>query len=413
MVVKQKSVLLVGFNTRPLAYSLNKAGYEVYAVDFFGDLDLYPHVKDCLIVSKRLQTSYALLKEKYGKYLIEFAIEMLQKLKNINYILIGSGLDDAYEGRESILQEIKDAEILSINNSVQTIKKARDIEKIYEFLKSKGYIVPLSYSYDVFKSEKIALDYPFILKKKKSAGGTNVFKIKSEKMLKNKEKILEIEDSNQSDWLIQEYTKGIPASCTVISNGKKSEIISINRQIIGLDYLNPPKKFIYCGNVVPANLLKEDNDQIEEISLLLSKYLGLKGINGFDFVIKNHNAYLMEINPRIPGSFRATESVLGLNLLDLHIQSFFPDKWTNISNLLKSAIPSYYATKLVFFAPKEIEKNEIIEINNLNYVHDKTTPENKIYKDEPVCTVLYKAKKFSESFFGALKIIDEIYEIIS
>ena len=64
MVVQQKSVLLVGFNTRPLAYSLNKAGYEVYAVDFFGDLDLYPHVKDCLIVSKRLHTSYALLKER-------------------------------------------------------------------------------------------------------------------------------------------------------------------------------------------------------------------------------------------------------------------------------------------------------------------------------------------------------------
>ena len=38
---KSNSVLDVGFNTRPLAYSLNKAGYNVYTVDFFGDLDLY------------------------------------------------------------------------------------------------------------------------------------------------------------------------------------------------------------------------------------------------------------------------------------------------------------------------------------------------------------------------------------
>jgi len=43
---KKKSVLVVGFNTRPLAYSLNKAGYDVYVVDFFGDLDLYPYVHE-------------------------------------------------------------------------------------------------------------------------------------------------------------------------------------------------------------------------------------------------------------------------------------------------------------------------------------------------------------------------------
>ena len=43
---RTKSVLVVGFNTRPLAYSLKIANYDVYAVDFFGDADLYPNVKD-------------------------------------------------------------------------------------------------------------------------------------------------------------------------------------------------------------------------------------------------------------------------------------------------------------------------------------------------------------------------------
>ena len=52
MVEQIKTVLIVGFNTRPLAYSLKNSGYEVYAVDFFGDLDLYPNVKDCIILIK-------------------------------------------------------------------------------------------------------------------------------------------------------------------------------------------------------------------------------------------------------------------------------------------------------------------------------------------------------------------------
>jgi len=56
MADKSISILVVGFNTRPLAYSLNEAGYDVYAVDFFGDLDLYPYVKDSIIIIKTLNT---------------------------------------------------------------------------------------------------------------------------------------------------------------------------------------------------------------------------------------------------------------------------------------------------------------------------------------------------------------------
>ncbi len=51
MVKKASSILVIGFNTRPLAYSLKRAGYRVYAVDFFGDEDLYPNVDDCIIVT--------------------------------------------------------------------------------------------------------------------------------------------------------------------------------------------------------------------------------------------------------------------------------------------------------------------------------------------------------------------------
>ena len=58
MVVQIKTVLIVGFNTRPLAYSLKNSGYKVYAVDFFGDLDLYPNVQDSLVLIKELATNY-------------------------------------------------------------------------------------------------------------------------------------------------------------------------------------------------------------------------------------------------------------------------------------------------------------------------------------------------------------------
>ena len=205
---------------------------------------------------------------------------------------------------------------------------------------------------------------------------------------------------------------GIPVSCTVISNGKECEIISINRQIIGENFLNSPKDFMYCGNIVPAGLLNEEEARISEISLFLTKKLGLKGINGFDFVLKDHYPYLMECNPRIPGSIRASESALKLNLLELHIKSFVPEEWKNIKKLINSAKPQGFVTKLIFFAPKDIDKKLIPKINTLEFVHDKSEPKYNILKGEPLCTLLFKAKSLSESYNGAKEVVNKINRII-
>jgi predicted ATP-grasp superfamily ATP-dependent carboligase len=500
-----KSVLVVGFNTRPLAYSLSQAGYDIYAVDFFGDLDLFPLIKDHISVTKELEYDYHSLKEIPSLFFGKFAKDMLKRHKNLRYLLIGSGLDDAYEVREFLSSEIRDTQILSINNSVDVIKKARDIENIFKFLKSNGYEVPHSISFSfhlvkptiteiwqslskniknsttnediaqslaqandhlkrfvkfdkvLFKLLKLAQGYrrkgiigkpndkekaelvklmanwvtefivktkpdsdfesssiklPCIIKKKRGAGGTHVYKIKD---IYNYASILEKTGwkyVNPSEWLIQEYLKGLPISCTIISNGKECEVISINQQIIGEKLLNSPKKFMYCGNIVPLNLSRVEEVRISEISSFLTKKLHLKGINGFDFVLKDNYPYLMEINPRIPGSIRVSEDALGLNLLQLHIDSFDPNEWESVKQIITSKSFKLYATKLVYFAPRDIIPERLELINNLENIHDKTKPEKGVSKGEPVCTILYKAQSFQESYDGAFKIIERIKDII-
>ncbi|MFX0003945.1 MAG: ATP-grasp domain-containing protein [Promethearchaeota archaeon] len=412
MTNKSNSILLVGFNTRPLAYSLKKASYEVFVVDFFGDLDLYPFVTDYIIVMKELNGNYDSLKDKYAKALANFALKLFRKHQDAKYLLIGSGLDDAYEERKLILDEIKNFPTLSVNNTLEVIRKSRDIEIIYRLLKSNGYKVPFYYSLEDFNSKEISLKFPFILKKKRSAGGMNVYKIENEKHLISQIQYLKSRQFIPSEWIIQEYIEGIPVSCTVISNGVECEIVSINKQIIGEKFLNPPREFVYCGNTVPVKLRKEEEWIISEISLFLTKKFGLKGINGFDFVLKGHYPYFMECNPRIPGSIRVSETVLNLNLLDLHIKSFIPEEWKNIKTLIKSTKPKSFATKLIFFAPKDIDRNVIPKINMLKFIHDKSEPIKNISKGEPLCTILFKAKTLSKSFSGAKEVVKKIDEII-
>ena len=44
---------------------------------------------------------------RYGKFLSKFSIDLLRKYPQLNYLLIGSGLDDDISARELILNEIK------------------------------------------------------------------------------------------------------------------------------------------------------------------------------------------------------------------------------------------------------------------------------------------------------------------
>lgn len=408
----KNSVLVVGFNTRPLAYSLKSANYNVFAIDFFGDEDLFPCVVDSLILTKEFGSNYEVLKGIYHEYLLKLSLRLLKNHPQIEYLIIGSGLDDALDNRIQFFKELEDRQysIHSLNNDINTLKKARDIQYLYKLLDKKGYKYPRTL--EVTQSAIKSLDgqFPIILKKKQSSGGMNVYKVNSYQhylFLKNTLKI----DYTTEQWLMQDYIDGLAVSCTVISNGSNAKVITINRQILGETFLNAPKEYVYSGNIVPANLLKEDNEVIAKISLFLAKALKLKGINGFDYVLKNHYPYLMEINPRVPGSLRASEEALGINLMDLHIQSFFEEKWNNIIRLDTNK-PKVYATKLVYFAPQTIKTSQIKKIQKIQYVHDKPKSDHEIFKGEPVCTILYTGNSFADSYFGALKTVDKIERLI-
>jgi len=414
MVKNSSSILVIGFNTRPLAYSLKKAGYHVYAVDFFGDEDLYPNVDDCIIVTKELGANYHSIKSMYGKFLSKFSIDLLRKYPHIDYLLIGSGLDDDISTRKLILNEIKGDryKVLSVNNDLEAIKNARNITGVYKILKSKGFDIPHTEHFEYYEVRHQEFQFPFILKKKSGSGGINVYKITNETELASFITTQEMKNFKAEDWLIQEHIEGLPVSCTTISNGNDCEVVSINQQLIGEKIVFAPKDFMYCGNIVPANILKEDEKIISEISGYLTRKLGLKGINGFDFVLNNHYPYLMEINPRIPGSIRASECSLNLNFLDLHIRSFYPMEWQNIKKTVSSAKYEGFTTKLIMFAPKEVTTSQIDKINKLEHIHDKSKPIRPILKGEPLCTVLFNSKDFAKSYTGAIKIINKITSII-
>lgn len=413
MVKKRKKVLVSGFNARPLSKSLYNANYEVYAVDFFGDSDLYPYIKDCLVISNELKSNFQKLKLGYSDVLANLTMQLIEKYSDLDYLIIGSGLDDNIIGRKKINKKIEKTghQIKYLGNNINQIIKSRDILSIYLLLKQIGCKVPKTFTlkYDLLDNNQI--NYPIILKKKQSSGGINVFKINSKIELSDLIKENEEIAKNLENWFLQEYISGLDVSCTTISNNVDAKIVSVNEQLIGKKFLNAPSEFIYCGNIVPANFDQTLSQNISEISLNLVKHLNLIGINGFDFVLKDGYPYLMEINPRIPGSINAAEVSLNRNLLNEHIICCLnPDEVIDIPHL---DINTNFVSKFIYFAPKLISHRKIEGLKQIKYIEDIPALGRDIQPREPLCSVLFKANNYLRAFNGALGIIETIEMIIN
>jgi hypothetical protein len=107
---------------------------------------------------------------------------------------------------------------------------------------------------------------------------------------------------------------------SLVSN-EKGEVKSfcVNEQLIGIDWLNAPSKFAYCGNIIPFET--ELVSEICEIAAEIIRELELIGSNGVDFVISNGKAVVIEVNPRFQGSIEALEIATGCNIFDCHIKA--------------------------------------------------------------------------------------------
>jgi predicted ATP-grasp superfamily ATP-dependent carboligase len=87
-------------------------------------------------------------------------------------------------------------------------------------------------------------------------------------------------------------------------------------------------------------------------------------------------------------------------------------EWHKVKKTVSSAKYLGFTTKLIMFAPKDVAPSQIDMINKLEHIHDKYKPIRSILKGEPLCTVLFKSKDFTESYRGAMKIINKITAII-
>lgn len=353
-------ILVVGSNTLTISKSLKSLGYTVYATSFFKLIDQAVYV-DKLIVPGDIDDFNL-------NTLVDVALDYVNE---VDYIICTSDVDLSRFPKSKIIGN-KDTN--SINDKFKLYKK------LY-----KNFLLPTTYklnSIDEALEIADASDKKFIVKPINGSGGVNINYF--------------TEDSYIDDtFILQEYIEGRSVSSTFLSYPKDDiDMITTSDQVIGSKRLGA-SSFLYCGNITP---LVNYTDKINNISSKISRMYHLVGCNGIDFVLHDNKVYVIEVNPRIPGTIDTIQESYDFNLIKAHIDSC-NNHHVNIPKVKQ------FAVKLIPYSFNDAYYN-LSKNNNVQCISDDNF---LIKKGYPICTILTSDRILENAMMKAEIIQKQVY----
>jgi len=399
-----KKIGIIGLNARATAQSAKRAGYDVFLATYFSDADTAGITKNF----------FPMQKEKFSPDLKEYSINALadfaiEKFKGrIEGVILTSKIGDSAKAVRAIGKNFK-----IIGNNSKNVKKAKDWKNIKEVLDKHSINYPKTIIADTnelnkikaselndFKINDFDINFPCVIK----AMAPNNGKCPSQKIFSFADiENLILKSKIQGEILIQEFIEGIPLSCSVLSNGKNTFAVSVNRQMIGENFLNADG-LKYCGNIVPYEGKSELIQNIKKFSEFITSDLSSVGSNGIDYVVRKDKIYFMEFNPRIQDTIENVEKCCGINLVEEHIKACNnSDEKFNFGVERKKG--KFYG-KGIIYAEKDVKVKNLYDLKI--DVGDVPNPGSVIKKGGPVCCVYEEGKSNADVSWKMKRTVDYI-----
>lgn len=391
------NMLVIGIDVLSLATSATKAGYKVYAVDYFGDQDLKRVCHESLSIVKQTPgISCGQLSTNFNpEALLQLTTGLLKK-NVIDVTLLSTGLDDSSD----VLRELNDV-IPILGNHPHVIKRIRDKMEFFQELKRLGVHHPetaMTENFEEARKKAKDIGYPVLVKPSKGFGGVGIRKVQDPKELKQAFQHASLVDEKV---LIQEYISGISASVSLISSANETIALTLNEQLLGVDEVGQEEPFGYCGNVVPLMTTRSVMNRCKNIAERITSHFDLIGSNGIDFVISEEGIlYVVEVNPRFQATLECVERILGINMVEAHVKACLQGKLPTI--VKKNAV---FCTRLILFAP---QRSVVPDLSAFEEVRDIPIPEVVIEKGEPVCSIVVEGANREFSLRKAMSIVEQI-----
>lgn len=369
-----KKLLLIGIDTRSMLNSALKLNYTIFSTSYFSTSDTPIIENQKIILKEEDGVSCGVFEDEFNsKDIIEISAEYIDE---VDYIIPISGVspnDFAKKDRKKILG----------NRDVE------DIENKFKFYKKikNEFKTPMTFSIsDMDEAHEINVNHPntkFILKPVKGSGGYDI------NLLDNDTSF----ELNEREYILQEYVSGISLSSSILATKNDAKTI-MNSRLLTINDFEKNNSFIYVGNILPltgksimANVkdINQINNEMIDTSEKLAKKFDLIGSNGVDYILNEKGLHVIEINPRLQGTFECVERSLGINMLDAHIKACF-------GKIIEIPKAKYYAYKKIIYSPARMryEKIDLDNIYDLPHIGSITE------KSEPLLTIIDKDESFEK-----------------
>jgi len=284
-------VLLAGVSTRDIAESAVRAGYEVIAVDGFGDLDLQASATEVHVV--RVD----------GRFSARAAAAAARDLSCEAVVYEAS-----FENHPAAVRALA-ADRMLWGNPPAVLARARDPRRLARVVADAGLPGP-----------RVRLTRPargmrsgWLVKPLRSGGGDGI-----------------------AAWhrgapvprgsYLQQRIAGVAGSIVFAADGRRAVPLGLSR-ILGGESTFGADGFRYCGSILGSAgdpQFPADARLLERATLLaqeVTRAFGLVGVNGVDFIARRGVPYAIEVNPRYTAAMELVERAYGLSLFDAHAQA--------------------------------------------------------------------------------------------
>jgi len=357
-------ILLVGVSVRALATSAVQSGYEVVALDAFGDLDL-----------QALCEGYSLRRD-FGKaYSAQAIISASQKLQFDTVAYTAS-----FENYPSLVGAVGKRGIL-LGNPPEVLRRVRNWPELFEKLVKAQIRVPETlYSLNGRRPDP---QRRWLRKPRRGGGGQHI----------------EIWQEGQPigrGQLLQERLEGTVCSALFVANGREAVLLGLTEQLVGRPEFGA-QGFMYCGNVLPldtGNSGAAIEEQASQITHLLTREFGLVGVNGMDFILSKGEIYPIEVNPRYTSAMELVERAYGLPVFDLHVRAVIHGKLPDFNLAQTKGKERGIHAKTILYAKKNGHAPDTSGWMARG-LRDVPHPGEALLSGKPICTILTSAETWT------------------
>ena len=346
-------ILLVSVSARMLAELAVRDGYDVVAVDRFGDLDL-----------QGLCPSVSILRDLGGEGGMAELVAEAERTPS-DAVVYGAGL----ENRPDLVDRLAAGRTL-LGCDPGTLRRVRDPALLGASLRGAGLAYPETFS---------AVEAPagadrarrWVAKPALGGGGRRVRTWRGGRL--------------RGGDIVQARIAGAPCSAAAVADGRSAVLLGVSEQLTGRRAFGA-RGFTWCGNVAPPRLPAAERDALGRAAARICAHVaaafGLRGLFGVDLVWDGERAWVVEVNPRPTASLETIAAAHGVRPFAAHVAAC----GGRLPAPASVAEPPAAAGKAIVYASEDVRVPDTRGWVDSG-IRDVPHPDEAIPTGHPVCTL--------------------------